>query len=185
MIAIPKQYTSLIHIKSLSWEEVFSAWRELEVWQDSWKQHWTERGFDSWDEWRGAYVDPLHPETLSWELYHIGNPIKDLPFFSGVPTQGWAEKAYNGETTKQLKDISHLPLVTEHQKILALRQNFPKETMLIGIVHKGNIILIEGMHRASALATWNSHTPFIGSVAIALAQWDASIPTLGGDYKIR
>lgn len=185
MITIPEQYASLIHIKSLSWKEVFDTWRNLEAWQESWKEHWTERGFNSWDEWREAYAAPLHPETLSWEMYHIADPIKDLPLFYGTPTKGWIEKAYGGEMTKQLKDISNLPIITENQKILDIKQAFPKETMLTGIVHEGKIVLIEGMHRANALATWNPKTPFVGNVTIALVQWDSSIPALGGNYKVK
>lgn len=185
MIFIPKQYTSLVRIRSLSWKEVFDEWRELEAGQESWKEHWIERGFDSWDEWREAYATPLHPETLSWELYQITDPIKDLPFFYGTPTKGWIEKAYGGETTKQLKDISNLPIITENQKVLDIKQDFPKETMLTGVVHEGKIILVEGMHRANALATWNPSTPFVGTVTIALAKWTSSIPALGGNYKTK
>lgn len=185
MISIPKQYTSLIHAKSLSWKEVFDTWRDLEAWQESWKEHWTERGFDSWDEWREAYVAPLHPETLSWELYQITNPTKDTPLFSGAPTKAWREHAYEGEPTKLLQDILHIPIVTENPKILAIKKDFPKETMLTGIVHDGKIVLIEGMHRANALATWNARTPFVGKITIALADWTDSIPALGGNYKTK
>lgn len=185
MLTIPKQYTSLVHIKPVSWKEVFDTWRKSEAWQDSWKQHWIEHGFDSWDEWREAYATPLHPETLSWELYRITSPTKDLPFFYGTPTKAWIEKAYDGVTTKQLKCISHLPIITENQKILAIKKDFPKETTLAGIIHDGKIVLIEGMHRANAIATWNPEIPFVGSVSIVLAQWEDSIPALGGNHKTK
>lgn len=185
MLTIPEQYTSLVYIKPLLWKDVFDTWRELEAWQESWKRHWTERGFDSWDEWREAYAAPLHPETLSWELYKIIDPIKDLPFFYGTPTKSWIEKAYNGETTKQLKGISHLPIVVENDKILDIKKIFPKETMLTGFVHNGKIILIEGMHRSCAIATWDTKTPFIGKVNLALAQWNDPIPVIGGNCKIK
>lgn len=185
MITIPKQYTSIVYIKPLLWKEVFDTWRELEEWQESWKQHWTERGFDSWDEWRKAYAAPLHLETLNWELYKVTNPLKDFPFIYGTPTKTWIEKAYNGETTKQLKDIVHLPIVTENDKILDIKKDFPKETMLTGIVHDDKIIFIEGMHRACAIATWNNETPFTGNVTIALAQWNNPIPAIGGNYKMK
>lgn len=185
MISIPEQYTSLIHVKSLSWKEIFDVWRDLEAWQESWKEHWTERGFDSWDEWREAYTAPLHPETLSWELYQITDPVKELPLFYGTPTKAWIEKAYDGATTKQLKDIFNLPIITENQKVLAIKRGFPKETMLTGIVHDKKIILIEGMHRSNVLAAWDENIPFRGSVTIALAQWESSIPALGGNYKTK
>lgn len=185
MLTIPEQYISLIYIKPFAWQEIFDIWRELEAWQESWKRHWTERGFDSWDEWREAYAAPLHPETLTWELYQITDPAKDLPFFYGTPTKSWIEKAYNGETTKQLSSIVHLPIVAENDKILDIKKDFPKETMLTGLVHNGKIILIEGMHRACAIATWDAKTPFIGKITIALAEWNDSIPAIGGNYKTK
>lgn len=184
MPAIPEQYiSSLVHIKSLSWKEVFDTWRNLEAWQESWKSHWVERGFDSWDEWRTAYVAPIHPETLVWELYQITDPIKDLPLFYGTPTKAWIEKAYDGETTKRFRDIDTLPIIRDNDKVLSIKQDFPRETMLTGLVHDGRIILVEGMHRGAALTTWNPSVPFTGSVTIALAEWNEPIPRLGGNYK--
>ncbi len=94
MIPISEQYTSLVYVKPLSWREVFDIWRDLEAWQETWKEHWTERGFNSWDEWREMYATPLHPETLSWELHHISDPLKDFPLFYGTPTKGWIDKAF-------------------------------------------------------------------------------------------
>lgn len=183
MITIPEQHTSLVRIKPLSWKEVFDMWRSLESWQESWKQHWTERGFDSWDEWRQAYVAPFHPETLSWELFQISDPIKDLPLFYGTPTKSWIEKAYDGEITKRLQDITHLPIIKDNKKILDIKRDFPKKTMLTGIIHGDDIVLIEGMHRSAALATWNHQIPFSGDVTIALAEWNVPIPAIGGNYK--
>lgn len=185
MLSIPEQYTSLTPLGPISWEEAFDIWRELEARQDSWKQHWTERGFNSWDEWRTAYVTPFHPETLSWGLFRIADPIRDLPSFYGTPTKAWIEKAYEGETTRQLKDIAQLPVITENKKILDIKRGFPENTLLIGIIHDGKIVLIEGMHRASALATWGSETPFLGKISIALAEWNNSIPAIGGNYKTK
>ena len=185
MIPISERYTSLVYVKPLSWREVFDIWRDLEAWQETWKEHWTEQGFNSWDEWREMYAAPLHPKTLSWELHHISNPLKDLPLFYGTPTKGWIDKAYEGEITKQLRDISNLSIITENQKILSIRRDFPRKTMLTGIIHDGKIVLIEGMHRANALATWNPRTPFVGNVDIALALWNNSIPILGGNRKMK
>lgn len=183
MISIPEQYTSLIHVKSLSWKEVFDMWRDLEAWQESWKNHWEERGFDSWDEWREAYIAPYHPASLVWELYEISNPLQDIPNFYGTPTKGWIEKVYDGKTSLQLKDIVSHPVIIANEKIAAIKQDFPKETMLTGIVHKDQIILIEGMHRANTITTWNSETPFTEKVTIALAEWKEGLLPIGGNYK--
>ncbi|QQS16134.1 MAG: hypothetical protein IPK84_02165 [Candidatus Moraniibacteriota bacterium] len=175
---------SLKYLRFISWGEVFDTWRELEAWQELWKAHWTERGFESWDEWRHAYAKPLHPEALDWQLYHLTHPLADSPLLYGTPTTGWIKKAYQGKITKQLKDLVRLPIISQNEKIRDIQRAFPEETQLTGIVHNGNVILIEGMHRAAALASWNSDIPFAGKVTLALAEWTEAVPALGGNYKM-
>ncbi len=183
MLTIPSQYTSLKYIRPTSWKEVFDTWRELEAWQKSWKQHWTERGFDTWDEWRKAYIEPYQPTNLSWELYEITEPLKDAPYFYGTPTKGWIEKAYAGETTLQLKELAQHPILKDNEKINDIKRNFPAETMLTGVVYDNKIVLLEGMHRANALANWSSGSSFTGKVTIALANWSKPLLRIGGNYK--
>jgi hypothetical protein len=184
MIKIPQQYSSLKFLGQISWNEVFDNWRKLEAWQESWKRHWESRGFSSWDEWREGYAAPLNPAKLEWFLYQITSPIRDFPLFYGVPSRSWVDKAYGGETTKQLKDILDLPIVTKNPKVLGIKKDFPKKTMFTGIVYGEKIILVEGMHRSCVLAGWDPKAPFEGEVTIALALWEQKeIPIVGGNYK--
>ncbi|MFH0969267.1 MAG: hypothetical protein V1804_02055 [Patescibacteria group bacterium] len=179
MLKIPKQYASFEFIKPIKWNEVFDVWRKGEAWQESWKKHWREQGFDSWDEWREAYAVPLSPETLEWNLYEIRYPLKDFPLIYGVPSVSWIKKAYSGEKTKQLKEILDLPIIKDNLKILSIKKDFPKETMFTGIIYKDKIILVEGMHRASALAGWDKNNLLNSKIIIALANWDQKeIPTM-------
>lgn len=56
--------------------------------------------------------------------------------------------------------------------------------MLTGLVYDEKIILVEGMHRVLALASWDSKTPLDSEVIIALALWDKeTIPTIGSESK--
>lgn len=183
MFTIPKQYSSITFIQDTSWQGVFDTWRDLEAWQNSWKQHWEERGFDSWDEWRKAYIEPYHPESLSWALYKITDPLQDVPHFYGTPTKGWIEKVYNGETTLQLKDLVTHPVITNNEKIIDIKKDFPPETMLTGIIFEDKIVLLEGMHRANAITTWNPKDAFTGTITIALAEWKHHLIKIGGNYK--
>lgn len=182
-LKIPNQYASLEFVRSISWPEIFDQWKASEAHQESWKKHWEERGFSSWDEWRTAYVAPIEPETLSWSLYKINNPLQELPLIFGVPADTWIKKAYAGETTKKLKDILDTPLVKENDKISAVKNNFPKETMLTGLIFGDKIMLVEGMHRACALASWDTKVPLNSEITIALALWKKEIPRVGGNYK--
>lgn len=183
MINIPKQYKSLKLIRPITWHEVFDTWRKLEAWQESWKKHWEGRGFASWDEWREAYAAPLEPDKLDWQLYRVGEPLKEFPNIYGVPTRSWVDKAYDGETTKLLKDLLSHSIVTDNRKIEDIKRDFPPETMLTGLVYKGNIILVEGMHRACTMAGWDPKMPFTAKITLALAVWDKEIPIIGGNYK--
>jgi len=183
MLKIPKQYSSFEFIKPVNWDGIFDTWRKSEAWQESWKKHWKERGYSSWDEWRKAYSAPLSPENLEWFLYEIKDPVKEFPFIYGVPSDAWIKKAYNDEK-KQLKDILNLPIIKDNPKILDIKKNFPEETMFTGIIYEDNIILIEGMHRACALANWDKSKILNSKITIALANWKRKgIPTIGGNYK--
>jgi hypothetical protein len=180
MLDIPRQYSSLEFVGPLKWPEIFNAWRAGEAHQESWKKHWEKRGFSSWEEWRKNYAEALDPKKLDWFLYDVKNPVQDFPLFYGVPSRGWIKKAYGGETTKQLKEIANLPIVKDNPKISDIQKNFPLQTLFTGILKDDKIILIEGMHRACALAGWNNPLPPQSKIQIALALWDKEkIPILG------
>lgn len=182
-LKIPEQYTSLEFIHPISWSEIFGKWREGEAGQESWQKLWKERGFSSWDEWRAAYAAPLEPENLQWSLYKINNPLKEFPLIFGVPTDAWIRKAYNGETTKRLDEIVDVPVFKENDKVLAIKKDFPKETMFTGLVCDDKIVLVEGMHRACVITSWDQQIPLNSEITIALALWEKEIPRIGGDYK--
>lgn len=185
MLNIPEKYNGLKFISPISWERIFDEWRKSEENQKSWQEHWEERGYASWTEWRKAYAAPLQPETKEWFLYEIENPIEITSEFCGVPSRGWIKKAYSGENTKKLKDIANLPIVSESDKIKEIMNNFPKSTLLTAILHKGEIILVEGMHRANALANWNLSERPQSKVLLALAEWNREdVPIFGkGENK--
>ena len=73
--------------------------------------------------------------------------------FYGTPTRGWIDKSYGGKKIMQLKDLFTLPIIMKNEKVLDFKRSFPGKTMLTGLIYKDNIVLIEGQHRASALAS--------------------------------
>ncbi|OGI16525.1 MAG: hypothetical protein A3J63_02910 [Candidatus Moranbacteria bacterium RIFCSPHIGHO2_02_FULL_40_12b] len=183
MLNIPKQFSSFKFIRPIQWPEIFDAWRSGEARQESWKRHWEERGFGSWDEWRTEYAKPFQPETLNWFLYEISDPTREFPEIYCVPSKSWIEKAYGGKITKQFKDIAGDPIIKDNNKIIAIKNDFPKKTMLTGLLCGEKIVLVEGMHRAAALATWDSKVPFNSKIYMAIAEWNKEIPIIGGNYK--
>lgn len=175
-IEIPQQYKSLKYERGIEWRDIFAVWRANEAYQKEWQEHWLGRGFESWDDWRENYFAALEPELCSWEVYRIKNTSEDVALMWGVPSRGWQEKCYAGETTKMIGDILNHPMVAENSKVKSIMNNFPHQTMLTGIVNEGRIILIEGMHRTLALAQMKVDKE---GVIIALANYKGELPSIG------
>jgi hypothetical protein len=176
-LKIPEQYKSLEFEMEIEWRDIFAVWRSGEAYQKSWKEHWLERGFDSWDAWRENYVAPLEPGLHSWNIYRISNPSQDIKLMYGVPSRGWQEKCYEGEMIKMIGDILDHPAVKENNKVKIIMKNFPYQTMLTGVINKDRIVLVEGMHRACALAQMKNEN--IGDVTIALTNYEGELPSIG------
>ncbi len=175
---IPKQYKSLKYIHDIEWGDIFAVWRAHEAYQKKWQNHWEERGFKSWDEWRKDYIAPLKPEMLKWQVFRIGKIPADIPKIYGVPSRGWIKNIYKGKVTIPLAEVVRLVGGEKNEKVKAIKNNFPYQTMLTGIIHQDKIILVEGMHRAVALAMMEGDE-FIGDVVIALAGYDGELPSVG------
>ncbi|HBI16669.1 MAG TPA: hypothetical protein DDY52_00715 [Candidatus Moranbacteria bacterium] len=176
-LEIPEQYASLEFEREIEWRDIFAAWRVSEAYQKDWKNHWIERGFESWDDWRENYIAPLEPEKHLWKIYRINNPLQDVNLMYGVPSRGWQEKCYAGETTKTIKEILNHPVVMENEKVKLIMNNFPFQTMLTGVIHENKIVLVEGMHRALALAQIDNKGK--GDVVIALTDYEGELPSIG------
>lgn len=184
MLNLPKQYDFLEYLHPISWKEIFAVWRMNESYQKSWQEHWVERGFDSWDDWRKNYIASIKPEQKEWHVYRIKNPLENAKLLYGAPTRGWIKKCYGGELTKQISEILDHPIVSENEKVLATMKNFPYQTMLTGFIHDEKIILAEGMHRATALALMGEKgEKHNGDVVIALCEQTELLPFGKGDKE--
>lgn len=181
---IPKQYKSLEYLHDVKWNDIFSVWRSREAYQNTWKEHWEERGFDSWDEWRKNYASPIKPKDKNWKIYKI-NDIADIQEIYGVPSRAWIKNCYDGEITMKLGDILNHPMVKDNGKIEAILNNFPYQTMFTGIINGEKIVLIEGMHRALASAEmYRKNIAPNTIIVIALSEHSGEIPKIGkGDNK--
>ena len=177
---IPKQYKTLKYIHDIDWKDIFAVWRAYEAYQKGWQEHWQERGFNSWDEWRRNYIAPLKPENLQWKIYRITKPGKDVPNIYGVPSRGWRQNVYGDKKTIPLAKVVEKISADNrrNEKVEAVKNNFPYQTMLTGIINEGRIILVEGMHRGVALAMMKEDE-IIGDVVIALANYEGNLELLG------
>lgn len=156
-------------LKPVSWEEIYSTWKEDEFRHGQWKGHWEGKGFDSWEEWRNLKTKLLHLPDREWNLYSVEDPVQTVPTFWGGPFLSLAERYYDGDLTKQISEIALHQSIKSHERIRKIMENFPSYTQLIGLIWNNRILIYEGTHRACAIALAASDNVSINSeITIAL-----------------
>lgn len=180
--------SNLEKIKEVTWPEVFGIWREMEENLEHWQKYWASKGFSSWQAWREKTHENLRGAELSWALYRVANPLSEAPAWRGGLFHSWAKWFYPPfpEQPPRLKDLVAHPGVQNHWYIRELAHKFPKSTTLSAIRNSaGDIVIVEGMHRACALALAAQDTiPVQSDITLALADWPfGDLPRLGIGWK--
>lgn len=150
MIMLDKNYFTLL--KQINWEEVFDIWRQDEASLPNWIKHYQERGFSSWEEWRKTYTEPFKCAESKWNFYQLNQATKIVPDFYGGPFKSWVKHFYQGKDALTFSELINLLDLFQHPGIKRLASNFPKSTVLIGLIVNSKIIIIEGMHRCCAIS---------------------------------
>lgn len=137
-----------------TWNNVWQAWLEREGTRDDWKQIAREKGWQSWEEWRDAWVRNFGAQMRRWRRYTILNPLEIVPNFRVGPTQSWQKNFPESERNKHtFSSLVERVSYDTNGKVQGILENFPDPTEFIGIVMPDNSIVdIEGHHRAAALA---------------------------------
>lgn len=137
-----------------TWNNVFQAWKDREGTREEWQQVAKEKGWESWEEWRDAWVRNFDAQDRRWFHYSIFDPISTVPQFRVGPTQSWQEN-FPAEERNQHTFATLIENVSYEQndKVRGIIANFPKSTEFIGIyMPDKSIVNIEGHHRSTALA---------------------------------
>ncbi|MBI2475451.1 hypothetical protein HYV69_03450 [Candidatus Uhrbacteria bacterium] len=146
----------LKYINDVSWQEVFNVWKANEgsdpVWQAFAKN---EKGWDTWEQWRGYQASILGATKLEWKLYEIFNPNQIVPKFLIGPFPGWQKhfEEKNVHTFEYLVS-KKTEWVKENIGIKTRREHFPRSAQFIGLYleDKNKIVMYEGHHRAAAIS---------------------------------
>jgi hypothetical protein len=146
----------LKYLNNVSWQEVFDVWKENEgsdpVWQTFAK---TEKGWDTWEQWRGYQSSILGADEREWKLYEIPDPNQTVPKFLIGPFPGW-QKLFEEKNVHTFEDIvrDKTEWVKENIGIKTRRENFPQSTQFIGLYleDKQKIVMYEGHHRSAAIS---------------------------------
>ncbi len=146
----------LKYLSDVSWKEVFDVWKANEgadpVWQTFAKN---EKGWDTWEEWRGYQSSILGAAEREWKLYEILDPNQTVPKFLMGPFPGW-QKLFEEKNAKSFEDLVYekTDWVLDNIGIKSRRENFPKSAQFIGLYLEDiqKIVMYEGHHRSAAIA---------------------------------
>lgn len=144
----------LLFVSETTWNSVWQTWLESEGTQEDWQRVAKEKGWQTWEEWRSAWVMNFQAQTRQWLRYTILDPVKTVPNFRVGPSQSWQKNFSEAERNKHtfaalVERISY----DKNRKVQGILESFPRLTEFVGIVMPNkNIIIIEGHHRATALA---------------------------------
>jgi hypothetical protein len=140
------------NLGSIDWKDIWEVWRTDE--EESWREHYQARGFESWDAWRRAYIQQVKPEGRSWELHKLEDYMESTPEMFVGPFRGWSV-FYSDREHSRFKDIVTHPTFHRDQKDKKMREiekNFPARTQIIGLKFGDKIMIGEGTHRCCAIA---------------------------------
>lgn len=172
---------NLKFIKSMTWEEVFESWEEGEADLEHWIEHYKKRGFHSWKDWRSNSIKDLNLEKMSWKLYEITDPLKNVPLFHGGPFRAWIKNIYQGSETPMFSKIVNNHEIKSSIEINQILKNFPKNNVLVGLATKEGVVIIDGMHRCCAIALAAQRNQNLETeIFIAIANFpEDKVPLLG------
>ncbi len=172
-------------LKKLRWDDVFEVWRRTEENLEHWKRYWHSKGYKSWADWRMKKVRAINADKMKWGLYEVKDPIKTISSWKGGPFTGWLKYFYAplGKNARNLPTFTELatnPAVANHHYILGLITAFPKSITLTAVKTSQGIVIIEGMHRACAIALSSAQgRPVKTKVKVALAKIKGNIRIAG------
>lgn len=168
----------------ISWTKLFRAWERREAKQPGWIRHYRERGYPSWRAWRTKVYAKLRPGKRPWTLYAVPHPERSVPTWFGGPFKGW-RKHYRGRSVT-FRTLAGRRSIQTNGKVLSLIRRFPTSTQMLGASWRGRLVVIEGMHRAAAIALANRKRRRLNTkITIAIAPVSGRLPNLSSGYARR
>lgn len=165
------------------WESVFAAWRVREASNPGWIDCATRiKGWPDWESWRRASANQFRAAERAWSVYQFDDPMQEIPAMLIGPYAGWQENLpqKNALSFDELLTIPSLyQKFSQHTGVLDILKALPFETELIGLIREdtGNIVCIEGHHRATAITLAKKQGNAVDFRDVRLTIALASLPT--------
>jgi len=137
-------------IKSIPWEEVKEQWKQSED-NELWRDFYQKKGFKTWEDWRWPRIKMLKLAERDWNLEESENTIEEVRAMFCDATTRWTD-FYTRRSDSTFKNLKDHPFFVNHKRVQSIRENFPNKSQLIGLRHKDQIIVVDGHHRATAIA---------------------------------
>ena len=167
----------------LKWDDVLKIWRANEENLEHWIKYYQKEGYKSWEEWREKFFKRFGVRHLAWDFFEMKNQIQVMTGLRGANFGGW-RRLMEGQKHLTFLEMAKIEAVQTHPALKGFMENFPKETTIIAVRHRGEIYVIEGMHRCAAYSVALSRGKVIDSkIKIALGHRDGLRP-LFLDYRL-
>ncbi len=162
-------FTGLTLIGPTTWSAVYRQWKREEGSRADWNRHLRGRGFSSWPKWRSAVlITPFHLKQKKWKKYRVTDP-RVVADWHGGPFPGWKKNYYHRAMTRSFRWLVAEGKIKKNWKVVKIK-NIPKKIFLFGLVYRGHIIILDGMHRCGAIAVHLAQKKSIRTnITIALA----------------
>jgi hypothetical protein len=141
-------------IRECEWEEVFLEWYKNEGNDPKWAALAKERGHDTWADWRiNGYAKRFECNKAEWGFYEVTDPATVIGSWYGGPFRSWTERHYDGAKTRSFSELVDRADIAKNVGIRSRMEKYPASTIMTALeLPDGRIFVIEGMHRACALA---------------------------------
>lgn len=173
------------HLHDTTWEEVFAGWKQREGNDAGWIHCAVNlKGWPDWESWRRFSASQFNAADRNWSVYQFTDPMTEIPAMLVGPFHGWQSRlpAANRHTFADLVSIpEQASWARVHEKIASMLDGFPADTELIGLrrTDTGQIICMEGHHRATAVALSAKDGKSITSSPVRIALADIGPDELG------
>lgn len=150
----PIPYDGIEGLRLTSWKYVRDVWQSSEDTPET-KEKLTPHGYTTWEKWRQIMVDRLQLDELEWYECSLTDPASSVPDFYGGPFQYWQRDYYGGEHEATFRDMlrrTEKDIATDPEFDFARFQQSEAQVDLIGLIQRGRIIVMDGMHRATMIA---------------------------------
>lgn len=152
-------------LEDISFDDVVKRWEDREGFREEWQKVAKEKGFPDWRSWRMSYLKEFGLLDCKWRVYEV-LPSLISAMYTG-PYSSWKE-FYEDREKSTFNDISEK--LESNKKVKSMLESFPDESEFIGISDGERFMLIEGHHRAVAIAiALNKGIKIESEMKIALA----------------